>query len=172
MAGSFEKLLPGTSPSCGQVSPEVTPPRRVSVPLRTRWDLRADSSALPGRALNLKRPAQACDTLAHRFQAEVSWERARRIEALTIVANFQEDLVRVLLQPQLHTLSLGMLDRVVQSLLGDAIDCLFYLQRSVRFVAKGYVDRKLVARLHQCRLFFQSSDQALGGQGLRAKLED
>src|SRR5918994_5360771 len=141
-------------------------------PLRTRWDLRADSGALSGRALDPKRPAQVCDALAHRLQAEVSWERARRIEAPTIVANFQEDLVRVLLQPQLHTLSLGVLERVVQGLLGDAIDCLFYLQRRVWFGAKGHVDRKPVARLHQCRLFFQSSDQALGRQGLRAQLED
>jgi EamA-like transporter family len=78
-------------------------------PLRTRWNLRADSAALSGRALDLKRPAQACDALAHRLQAEVSRERTRRIEAPSIVANLQEDLVRLLLlQVQLHTLSLGV----------------------------------------------------------------
>src|SRR5215204_909481 len=126
--------------------------------LRTRGDLHANSAALSGRALDPKPPAQARDALAHRLQAEVSRERTCRIEALTIVANLQEDLVRLLLQVQLHTLSLGVLDRVVQGLLGDAIDCLLYLQRRLGFVAKGRVDRKLVACLHQCRLFFQSGD--------------
>src|SRR5215217_245461 len=84
--------------------------------LRTRWDLRADSGALSGRALDPKPPAQACDALAHRLQTEVSRKSARRIEAFTIVANLQENLTRVLLQPQLHTLSLSVLDRVVQGL--------------------------------------------------------
>src|SRR5215217_8300990 len=126
--------------------------------LRTRWDLRADSAALSGRALDPKPPAQACDALAHRLQAEMSRERTRRIEALTIVANLQEDLVLLLLQVQLHTLSLGVLDRVVQGLLGDAIERLLHFQRRLGFVAKGQVDRKLVACLYQCRLFFQSGD--------------
>src|SRR5918998_1583615 len=128
-------------------------------PLRAQWELRADSGALSGRTLDSKRPAQVCDALAHRLQAEVPRERARRIEAPTIVANFQEDLVRALLQPQLHTLGPGVLNRVVQGLLSDAIDRLFYLQRRVWFVvAKGYVNRKLVARLHQCCLFFQGGN--------------
>src|SRR5829696_3105034 len=65
--------------------------------LRTRWDLRANSAALSGRALDPKRPAQVCDALTHRLQAEVSRERTCRIEALTIVANLQEELVRALL---------------------------------------------------------------------------
>jgi hypothetical protein len=71
--------------------------------LRTRWDLHANSAALSGRALDPKPPAHVCDALAHRLQAEVSRERTRRIEALTIVANLQEDLVRLLLQVQLHS---------------------------------------------------------------------
>src|SRR5215207_7679815 len=112
-------------------SPPGWPLAEEVYPLRTQWDMRADSGALSGRALDPKRPAQVCDALAHRLQAEVSRERTRRIEALTIVRNFQEDLVRVLLQPQLHTLSLGVLDRIVQGLLGDAIDRLLYLQRRV-----------------------------------------
>src|SRR5829696_8554460 len=96
-------------------------PRRGEYPLRARWDSRADPGALSRCALDLKCTTQACDTLAHRLQAEVSRERARRIEALAIVPDFQEYLARVLLQPQLHTLGLGVLDRVVQGLLGDAI---------------------------------------------------
>ena len=97
MAGSFEKVSPGAGPPCSQLSPEVTPPRRGAYPLRTRWDLRADPGALSGRALDSKRPAQVCDALAHRLQAEVSGKGARRIEALAIVANFQEELTGILL---------------------------------------------------------------------------
>src|SRR5215210_911190 len=133
-------------------------PSPGSVPLRTRWDLRADSGALSGRALDPKRPAQVCDALAHRLQAEVPRERACRIEAPTIVANLQEDLARILLQPQLHTLSLGVLDRIVQGLLGDTVDCLFYLQRRVWVVAKGHKARQVVARLDRWRLVFQGGD--------------
>src|SRR3954469_15759150 len=136
MARSFEKFSP--SRGSEQLGLLGTVSRRGAPPLRTRRDLCADPRALSGRALDPKRRTQVCDALAHRLQAEVSRERARRIEAPTIVANLQEDLVRVLLQPQLHTLSLGVLDRVVQCLLGDAIERLFYLQRSVGFlVAKG-----------------------------------
>src|SRR5918997_1696692 len=105
-SGELRKGLAWSGPSPGK-----------RTPLRTRWDLRADSGARSGRALDPKRPAQACDALAHRLQAEVSRERARRIEATTIVANFQDGLTCVLLQPQLYTISLGVLDRVVQSLL-------------------------------------------------------
>src|SRR5919199_1146498 len=101
--------------------------RGERTPLRTRWDPHADPGALFGRALDPKRTTQARDALAHRLQAEVPRERARRVEALAIVPNFQEDLAPVLLQPQLHAPGLGVLDRVVQSLLGDAIDRLFYL---------------------------------------------
>src|SRR5215216_2350167 len=157
MAGSFEKVSPGTTPPGVPRSPGIDPSPGERTPLlSTRWDPHANSAALSGRALDPKPPAQVCNALAHRLQAEVSRERTRRFEALTIVVNLQEDLVLLLLQVQLHTLSLGVLDRVVQGLLGDAIERLLYLQRRLGFVAKAHVDRKLVACLHQCRLFFQS----------------
>src|SRR5918992_1718282 len=156
--GNSGELRKGLAPCRFRARPGLSrggPSPGELYPLRTRWDLRADPGTLSGRALDLKRTVQPCDALAHRLQAEVSRERALRIEAPTIVANFQDDLTRLLLQSQLYTISLGVLDRVVQGLLGYAIDCLFYLQRRVGFVAKGYVDRNLVACLRQCRLFFQ-----------------
>src|SRR5918992_5081179 len=135
--GNSGELRKGLAPCRFRARPGLSrggPSPGELYPLRTRWDLRADPSALSGRALDPKRPAQACDALVHRLQAEVSRERAFRIEAPTIVANFQDGLTCVLLQPQLYTISLGVLDRVVQSLLGYAIDRLFYLQRRVGFV--------------------------------------
>ena len=92
--GASKRSRPVQVP-CGHVSPGIAPLRR-SVPLRTRRDLHADPGALSGRAFDPKRPAQARDALAHRLQAEVSGEGALRIEALAIVANFQEEVTCIL----------------------------------------------------------------------------
>src|SRR5215204_4959674 len=94
-ARSFEKFSPVQVRAARSTLDGPSP--RGAYPLRARWDPRADPGALSRCALDLKCPTQACDTLAHRLQAEVSRERARRIEALAIVPDFQEYLARVLL---------------------------------------------------------------------------
>src|SRR4051794_1780723 len=94
--GELRKVIAPCSSSGQPALPRGGPSPGVC-PLRTRWDPRADAGAFSGRALDPKCPAQACDSLAHRLQAEVSRERVRRIETSTIVANLQEDLIRPLL---------------------------------------------------------------------------
>src|SRR5918997_177412 len=76
--GASKRSSPVQVP-CAASSPPRWPLVGVEYPLRTRWDLRADSGAFSGRALDPKRPAQACDALAHRLQAEVYGEGALRI---------------------------------------------------------------------------------------------
>jgi hypothetical protein len=65
---------------------------------------------------------------AHRFQAEVPREIFTRIEASTIVGDFQGDTTRVAHEFQIRPARAGVLDRVVEGLLGDAIEGLLGLQ--------------------------------------------
>jgi hypothetical protein len=65
---------------------------------------------------------------AHRIRAEVPREIFTRIEASTIVGVFQGDTTRVAHEFQIRPARAGVLDRVVEGLLGDAIEGLLGLQ--------------------------------------------
>lgn len=122
--------------------------------LRAQGNLYTDIRALPGDAFYPERTAQTRGALAHRFEAEVTREIPPRIEAGAVVRDFQGDAARVVLELQICPACAGVLDGVVQGLLGYAVECLLGFQGQLGLLAQRSVHRELVTGLERRRLLF------------------
>jgi hypothetical protein len=83
----------------------------------------------------------------------VAWEVASRLEADAIVYYLEGYLLWGALHLYLHVAGPSVLDGVVEGFLGDAVNGLLHLERSLRLVAEGGHNIDPVAGLKGIRLF-------------------
>src|SRR5689334_14782272 len=99
-------------------------------------DTGLDAGAGAWGAGQIERAAQPLDPLAHRAQAEVAGEALPRVEAAPIIADDERQRAILNVQRQLQRVGAGVLDGVVQRLLGDAVERFLDLQRRVRLIGQ------------------------------------
>lgn len=86
---------------------------------------RVDGSAAAGMAFDLEPAAEERGTFAHADKAEATgriWSGLLEIESMAVVLNDQDGLSAVLIEGNAHLFSPGMLENVVESLLGDPVE--------------------------------------------------
>src|SRR5215212_9708900 len=95
-----------------------------------------------------------------------------RVEANAIIGDFEIYPFKITFHLYLHVGRAGVLDGVVEGLLGYAVDGLLDLRRGLRLVAQDGLDLDLVACPQSRRLFLQRRHEPLTLQRLRPQLED
>ena len=84
------------------------------------------------------------------------------VEPDAIIRKVQGHLVRGALHPYLYFIRTGVLDGVVEGLLGDAVDGLFRFQRGLRLLVECGFDLDTMPGPECCGLFFERGHEPFG----------
>jgi len=94
-------------------------------------DAHTNARLLTWHALDGDGPAHFQGAFTHGLQAQMPWKGLRRIKASPIVTHFKEDLPLIDGQAQHYGTGARVFHDIMQSLLGDAIERFFHLQRQI-----------------------------------------
>ena len=92
-------------------------------------------SSLPWSALDRELSPQVVDALLHRAQTEMARKSTHRIKSHSIVMYLQDNSAGRSVQDEVYFARMGMLNRVMQGFLCDAVEFLFGLERQSRLFA-------------------------------------
>jgi hypothetical protein len=135
---------------------------------RLYGDAGEDSDALCWTACDLERSDLARGSFAHRLEAEVTREVVVGVEAGAVVGDLECNPPVVSSQLYLHVGCAGVLEGVVQSFLGDAVEGLLCIHGRIWFFAERGLDLYAVSRLDGGGLLFERGHESLLLERLRA----